>query len=417
MGTHAEEAGKASKGNQGRPISLFFVLDLIHLVDDQLNNVQKAGSFDVSIALVWSQFSAYHVDRIEAVAERLAGRTQVLACEIATASATYAWDPSGPTRGAHKVTLFPGQSYEQIPWGRRFMALARALAQVRTVFVGVSYAEPDIIALAWWLRLTGKRVIMMTESKFDDRARRIEFELLKPFVFAPYAGAMVGGPRQVDYVRFLGFRRRPVVEGYDCVGLARVRALGTNSPAPQGPAYDDRPFVFVGRLVPKKNALLLVDAFNRYVELAGANARRLVIVGGGPLEADIRARLAGSAAESRVEMPGFLQADGVARALSGALALILPSVEEQWGLVVNEALAFNLPVIVSANVGSRETLVHNLVNGYVVEATSVEGFARAMLAMAADEQRWREMVEASAQLAPLGDAPRFAGAVETLARL
>jgi glycosyltransferase involved in cell wall biosynthesis len=369
----------------------------------------------VSVALVWTQFSAYHIDRIEAVAERLSGDVEVLACEIATASATYAWDPSGPARGARKVTLFPGQSYEQISWPRRFLALARALAASRTIFIGVSYAEPDIIALSWWLRLTGKRVIMMTESKFDDRPRRLEVELVKPLIFAPYQGAMVGGPRQADYVRFLGFRRRPVVEGYDCVGLARVQGMGEHPPAPDGPSFASRPFVFVGRLVAKKNVLTLVDAFIRYVQLAGVEARRLVIVGGGPLEADVRMRLKGSVGEPFVDMPGFLQAEGVARTLSGALALILPSVEEQWGLVVNEALAFNLPVIASSNVGSRDRLVHNLVNGYVVEPDDVEGLAQALLALASDEKQWARMARASADLAPAGDTPRFAGAVVELA--
>lgn len=370
---------------------------------------------DVSIALVWTQFSPYHIDRIEAAAAVCGGDHQVLACEIATTSATYAWDPSGDVRGARKITLFPGQSYDRIAWPRRFLALAKALRRARTVFIGVSCAEPDIIALSWWLKLTGKRVIMMNESKFDDRPRRAGFEFLKSLVLAPYHAAIVGGPRHTDFLRYLGFRRREVIEGYDCVGLDRVRALGAHPPAPDGPAYAARPFVFVGRLVPKKNVLTLIDAFASYVSLAGDAARRLVIVGGGPEDAAVRERIRQAGVSALVDMPGFLQADGVAAALSGAVALILPSREEQWGLVVNEALAFHLPVIVSSNVGARDRLVHNLINGFVIEPDGVEGFARAMLALGHDEALWRRMVAESAKLQDLADAPRFAQAVATMA--
>lgn len=363
------------------------------------------------VALLWTQFSPYHIDRCEAAAERLNGRAQVLACEIATASEIYAWEPSGEVSGARKVTLFPGRSYESIVWWKRLGALLRALASADVVFVGVSYAELDIVALSWLLTAAGKDVYMMTESKFDDHPRKLEMELLKPLVFAPYRGVIAGGRRQADYMRFLGYRKRPVIEGYDCVGLDRVRRQGAYPPAPDGPSFDARPFVFVARFVPKKNILTLLDAYERYVALCGPKARRLLLVGGGELEPQVRARLAGSPIEALVDLLGFLQADGVAKTLSGALALVLPSIEEQWGLVVNEALAFNLPLIVSENVGSRDALVANLVNGYVVDAGCVEGFALAMLMMGADEGNWRRMVEESKRRAPLGDASRFGEAV------
>jgi hypothetical protein len=53
-----------------------------------------------------------------------------------------------------------------------------------------------------------------------------------------------------------------------------------------------------------------------------------------------------------IDMPGFLASGAVAGLVSGALALILISTEEQWGLVVNEAVLLGLPVIVSEQVGA-----------------------------------------------------------------
>ena len=366
------------------------------------------------IGLIWPQFAPYHVDRCEAVAARLSGKAEVLAVEVATTSVTYAWAPSGEVKGVRKRTLFPGQSYDAIGKMKRYWHQFRALRRCDMVLIGVSYSNLDIAMLAYSLRLCGVRVIMMTESKFDDSQRRLEREMLKPLVFAPYFGAIVGGVRQASYMRFLGYRRRLVVSGYDTVNLDRVRAMGGGVAAPDGTPFADRPFVFVGRFVTKKNLPILLDAYKRYTALCDGPPRRLVLVGGGELDREVRARIAALGIAALVDLPGFLQAEAVATMLASALALILPSIEEQWGLVVNEALAFNLPIIASENVGSCDFLVRNLVNGYVVEPDSVEGFARAMQHLAANEARWRDMVEQSRACAALGHTDRFGDAVEAM---
>ena len=101
----------------------------------------------------------------------------------------------------------------------------------------------------------------------------------------------------------------------------------------------------------------------------------------------------------------------MARLLAGSLALVLVSQVEQWGLVVNEALAFRLPVIVSDAVGARDALVRNLVNGFVVADPA--GLAQAMVALS-QEACWRRMVAAAGDRAALGDVARFADSIEML---
>lgn len=363
------------------------------------------------IGILFAQFAAYHIDRIEAAARALAGRAEVVAVEVAQASATYAWSPSGEVAGATKRVLFSGQPYEAIGKWRRFRAQYAALKDCATVFVGVGYNEPDILALALALRLRGRRVVLMSESKADDFPRAWWRELGKALLLLPFSAALVGGPRHVAYMQALGFRRRRVLTGYDGVGIARVRTLGGEPTI----ASQDRPFVFVGRFVAKKNIAFLVDAYARYRQLAGATARRLVLVGGGELEAPIRARIAALGLNDSVDITGFVGAREVAEHLASARALLLPSTEEQWGLVVNEALALDLPVAVSRAVGSHDTLVSQGVNGFVLAPDDIGGWAEAMLALGGDDERWQTMREASRALAPAGDSARFAEGVATLA--
>ena len=341
-------------------------------------------------------------------------RGTVLAIEVATTSVDYAWEPSGDVAGARKITLFPGQSFDSIPPLRRFWAMLRATRGCDLVCMGLSYGLVDSILLSWALRLQGRKIVVFSETKFDDTQRSLWMEFFKGILLSCYTAAVVGGGRHIAYFRFLRFRKRPVLPGYDTVGLGRIRSQAGNSGAPDGVPYADRPFLFVGRFVDKKNLFGLLEGYARYVAQTGSSPRRMVLVGSGADEPRLRALAAERGVAGLVDFPGFLGAEAVSRKLAGALALVLVSREEQWGLVVNEALALGLPAIVSNEVGSRDLLVRNLVNGFVVESNCPDGLAQAMLQLAGNETVWRNMVHASHERAWMGDTDRLADAIEVL---
>jgi L-malate glycosyltransferase len=367
------------------------------------------------VALIWSQFAAYHVDRCEAVGRRLAGRADVHAVEVASSSQIYGWEPSREPEGCEKHTLFSGVDFELIPRPKRLAALLRVLWRCRMVCFGIGYNEPDVIIAAWVLRLLGVRVIMMTDSKFDDKRRSAGYEFFKRLLLSAFHAAIVGGgTRHIAYARFLGFRRRMVLAGYDTVGLNRIRADARQPIAPLGMPYAKRHFIYVGRFIAKKNLSRLIEGYGLYAARAGPAARRLRLVGSGPLEQDLRNQIFRLGLGDMVEILGFQSSREVSRLLAESLSLILISKVEQWGLVVNEALAVGLPVIVSNQVGSREVLVRNLGNGFVIAHHDTAALCAAMLALTDDEPAWRAMVAGSHERAWLGDADRFAEAVDIL---
>lgn len=367
------------------------------------------------VAVVWLQFGPYHMDRCEGAARVLGAAADVFGIEVASASDEYAWDATGVGAAFTKQTLFPGARVEDISRPRVFWRLARRLLDLRARHVFLCNADRgDILAVALVLRLFGRRVYAMTESKFDDFPRHGWREIAKRFFYLPYNGVLVGGARSRAYMRFLGFAENVIAEGYDSVGLDRVRGLAGAPPAPGGTPYAERHFTIVARLVPKKNIALTIDAYRRYRDLAGHAARPLVVFGGGPLEAELRRQAAGL---QGVDFRGFRQADDIARGLATSVALILPSVEEQWGLVVNEAMSMGVPALVTDRVGARDSLVRTAVNGYVFEPDNVEGLARLMLRLGGDEAEWRRLSENTATFAPAGDAPRFGEGVRRLTGL
>ncbi|RYF30080.1 MAG: glycosyltransferase, partial [Cytophagaceae bacterium] len=317
-----------------------------------------------TIGFVWDQFGAYHIDRLTALGSHLTVRGDVIGLEIATTSDTYDWAPSANGTHFRKVTLFPGENANHIRGWRKFVALFKAMRRERisTLFIS-GYETPAKLALAVVARLTGRRVIVMNDSKFDDRPRRAARELIKRFWMLPYQGAFASGRRAREYLYFQGFAKKHIAEGYDTVSLARLRAEAQNVPEPE---WEDRPFLIVARLVHKKNLLFALNVYKHYCSEAGSSARRLVLCGSGPLLNELLALAAKLGINDKVCFLGSQSQARVATEMAGALCLLVPSSEEQWGLVVNEAMAFSLPLLVSDAVGARDSLVCNLRNGFVL---------------------------------------------------
>jgi L-malate glycosyltransferase len=367
------------------------------------------------IALIWERYLVNRDDRAAALAERLEGRADVLAIEVATTTELYAdFPPSGTTGKATKRTLFPGRSFDDIkPW-RRFLAMFRAVSRCKIVCIGVPYSKPDILLLVWVLRLLGRQVILATVSKFDDYPRASGFEFAKRLVLAGFRTILVPGVRSFEYYQFLGFGRHQILYGGNSICIERVRSQAASGTGALPTAFADRDFFYVGRLIEKKNLSLLIDAFARYCALEPSSTRKLVLIGSGPLEAKLREEADRKAPEGRVEFAGFLSESALYGRMAKGLGLVLVSISEQWGEVINEALALDLPVIVSEAPGARDVLVRNLVNGFVLEKGSVEGIARAMQQLGADEAAWKRMSDASRARAPLADVAVFADAIESL---
>jgi glycosyltransferase involved in cell wall biosynthesis len=128
-------------------------------------------------------------------------------------------------------------------------------------------------------------------------------------------------------------------------------------------------YLFVGRLIERKGIGILLEAFR------DVDQGELWIVGDGPLRDDIAAASSG---DSRVRLFGHLAGRPLADLYRKATVFVLPSLYELWGLVVNEALDYGLPVITTDEVGAADDLIDSGVNGLVVPTGSRQALADAM---------------------------------------
>ena len=369
------------------------------------------------LVFVWDNFGPLHADRCNAVAQKFEGREQVIGLELAGRSRVYDWLPENGTH-FRKVTLVSGPTiggdslfrrrFGKTPLKRLFVDGPR----IQKYFL-CHYQDPAIFLVAASLRLLGRRVYTMGCSKFDDYPRRLPRELAKAIMYFPYNGALSSGVRSRDYMRFMGFSPDKIASPNNTVSLNRIRNLSGVSPAPEGNSFRDRHFTIVARMVAKKNLSMALKAMKIYADQV-PNPRPMHIFGTGPLEAELRHQAREAGISHLVHFRGFLQTQDISRAYSSTLALLLPSIEEQFGNVVPEAQAMGLPVILSDNCGSRDVLVRSGVNGFVVEPDNPAGMAFFMKLLSEDEELWRKMCVASQEFVERADTARFADAVESL---
>ena len=174
--------------------------------------------------------------------------------------------------------------------------------------------------------------------------------------------------------------------------------------------------MIVARLVAKKNLKLALDAYADWTHKTGGR-RRLRILGSGPLERELREQAARLGIDDGVVFEGWVQTAAVSDALADALCLLLPSYEEQFGLVVIEAMALGVPVLVSANAGAVDLMIDNGINGWIVDPRSPRALAAAMGRLDRSEEEWSAMALAAREGSVRGDVRHFVAGVAALSGL
>jgi glycosyltransferase involved in cell wall biosynthesis len=230
--------------------------------------------------------------------------------------------------------------------------------------------------------------VLVSESTWEDKPRNRVLELVKKWIITGCGAAFVGGQPQARYLRRLGFPEASIFHGCGVVDN-RHFASAKRKLDRQG-----RSLLTVCRIVPEKNLLLAARAFLRFAAERPANeAWHWTIVGYGSQVTSLR-ELA-SRSRGRISIEDFKSYDELPAIYADADLYFHPSIYEPWGLVVNEAMAAGLPVLVSRKCGCVDDLVHPEV-GWVFDPHSEEAIMAGLHAAALGFDRWQTMGEAAA---------------------
>jgi glycosyltransferase involved in cell wall biosynthesis len=373
-----------------------------------------------AIAVVFHHIGPYHHARLNAAADRLA----VTGIEW-SAKGHDEWGAADTSARYQKISLFPEATDHHPGKAELWRAFCWALEQAR----------PDVAAVNGWNNFgslvaadccvrRGIPMVVMSESAQQDEPRTWWKEMIKRRIVALYSAALVGGQRHIEYLVELGMPRDRIFTGYDVVDNAYFRRRteeirSQKSDVRKQYGLPENYFLASARFIEKKNLPTLIRAYAGYRQKSEASGNPpwdVVLLGDGPLREALNSQLSTLNLHRHVRLPGFKQYDELPVYYALAKAFVHASTTEQWGLVVNEAIASGLPVIVSNRCGCVPELVQG--NGFTFEPTDEHELGSRLLQIASlsDDER-RRLGDASYRIAANFAPERFGEGLEQAAQL
>lgn len=337
------------------------------------------------VAVIWIDWYAYHVARFRGIESAPALSGRVCGIELVGGIGVHAglkFREALPSN-LNIDTLMPDKSWREANhWELSKMLWARLTQLDPEVVLVPGYYTLPAFAAAIWARLHGRTSVLMTESTAGDHKRTWWKERLKGIGLRSLFGwAVSGGRAHVAYLADLGFQMDRVAGFYDVVDNemfdrgSYLQRLQTAEEA----RMPERYFLYVGRLAEEKNVMGLLQSWLDYRESGGAWP--LVLVGDGPERARLEAAAAASGLGGDVRFAGLRSSVELLPFYAHAGCFVLASTREPWGLVVNEAMASGLPVLVSASCGCATDLVLPGLNGFLFDPLDRPGLAELLRRM------------------------------------
>lgn len=183
-------------------------------------------------------------------------------------------------------------------------------------------------------------------------------------------GFIVNGESGARYIRRFGVPDDRMVHVPYATDMSRLLSL------PLARAADPYHLLYVGSLSERKGVELLLDGLKVWAVANPTRKVTLTLVGDGPLRAALRARPVAPNVE--LHWAGNVDYHALPEWYANGGIFVFPSLGDEWGLVVNEALAAGVPVLGSAYTQAVEELVRDGVNGWVFVPEDAQTVADAL---------------------------------------
>ncbi len=320
----------------------------------------------IKIAFLNDTMGPYHYARLEA-ANILSNCTFI---EFSSIDHTNYWDTSNE-HTPNKEILFIDEPITKKSKQEISKRLDQVLSDLKADVVLISGwdAPASLIALKWCIE-NNTPSILLSESQKHDFKRLLIKEVVKKSLLKLFDSAFVGGKNQIEYLSELGFNKQKIYPGCDLVDndyFMKNSLINSELQSHYRDKYKlPKKFFFTScRFVEKKNLKFLISSFSKFQK--DQPSWDLVIAGDGPMKKELISLAEELNITDKVFFPGYIQYDEIPIFYGLSSCFVLPSITEQWGLVVNESLASGKPVIVSNRCGSAPNLVEDKDVGYTFD--------------------------------------------------
>ena len=285
-------------------------------------------------------------------------------------------------------------SYHQYPYKLLFKGSYDNIPKhllVKSLFMEVWNSPANLVLLPgyhtveYWImllaaKLDKKKVGVFCDSTAFDRPNIKVKAILKRLFFSQCDVFFGYGQRSKEYLIFHGAAENAIY--FRCQAAALPHNYNSDKVFAQRTSlniYDTLRYLYVGRLAPEKNIDDLLRAFTCVSNMTPE--ARLRIVGTGPAMAHLVHLVYQLNLNNFVEFVGSKSTEELKEEYLNACCLVLPSSSEPWGLVVNEALSYGCPVVVSHRCGCVPELVQDGRTGFVFECGNINDLAEKLVAI------------------------------------
>jgi glycosyltransferase involved in cell wall biosynthesis len=292
----------------------------------------------------------YHRARIREVV-KIVGEENVWAGDLGGTDGTYNWE-SGTDVGNY--FSLSQKAVEKVGAVEGLKAFSSVVKREKITHVCIpGYGRGAYLLILIWARLKGLKILMFAESWYPGSLLfdRLKGGFLKYFTTACF----VSGERaRIHFSKRLKYPSKRIHKGYSVVDNTHFALIKAEKSLPQQ-------LLCVARFSEEKNLELLIRAF-KLSKLS--KSWELILVGGGPFKKELLTMSEGVA----IKIVDWVKYQDLPDLYGKASCFILPSSFEPWGLVVNEAMAARLPVILSEEVGALPDLLDDGGNGWRFES-------------------------------------------------
>lgn len=241
------------------------------------------------------------------------------------------------------------------------------------------------------LRPSTRLVVVLNLSEHTERSWGLPRRLLRPLLLRIADAVTCNGPSCRRYIEAMGVPSAKIGHFPYAADPSTVYHGATTRPA-----SIRRRLLWVGQLIERKNPLPFWRQLSRWCLDHPTQSVRMTVVGEGPLR-DVLARMP-LASNLQVSFAGTFEPQGMPAVWRDHGVLVFPTLADEWGMVVDEAMHSGLPVLASVHAQATLALVTEGVNGWRCdpedEADLYAAIDRVMLACDAALDRMAEQARA-----------------------
>jgi glycosyltransferase involved in cell wall biosynthesis len=358
------------------------------------------------VLAIAQQPAQYQAPLFRRMAARSDMELQVAYCTLRGAEAAH--DPEFGATVQWDVPLLDGYAWVQVPnrgsggesfWGLQNTGLWRIIREghFHAVLCYVSYRRATfwIARVAAWL--SGAAFLFGTDTTtlnpLDGRMwKRSVKRVMWPWLFRMADQVIVPSTGSRDLMRSLGLPDErvtitPYVVDNDWWREQAAKVDRAAARAAWGATDAIGVVLFCAKLQPWKRPFDLLEAFAK----SGISDALLVFAGEGPLRGELKARAEALGVAGRVRFLGFVNQSQLPAIYTAADLMVLPSVYDAFGVVVNEAMLCGCVVAASDHVGAARDLIAQGRTGFVYPCGDVEALAGVLLRAFGNPARLKEM--------------------------